>query len=208
MSDRLAVMNRGWIEQIDTPQAIYDQPATSFVAEFVGENNRFYGVVQQAEPDGLASVLTPQGLLYCRNPLGVASGHAVAVYCRPEHSLLFDAQTQSGMQTTDREVATRINPIPGQVERVDFEGAFAQVYLRLQTQAEVVEGPWSSAMADAAMTDQESPDAAISEVIHPYPTGTFCVQIRNQGQGRLPQPGEWVTAGFFARDARALPVKG
>ena len=39
MSDRIAVMNKGRIEQIDTPQAIYDRPATRFVAGFIGNTN-------------------------------------------------------------------------------------------------------------------------------------------------------------------------
>jgi spermidine/putrescine transport system ATP-binding protein len=39
MSDRIAVMNKGRIEQIDTPQAIYDRPATRFVSGFIGNTN-------------------------------------------------------------------------------------------------------------------------------------------------------------------------
>ncbi len=39
MSDRVAVMNAGRIEQLSSPQEIYDQPATTFVAEFIGETN-------------------------------------------------------------------------------------------------------------------------------------------------------------------------
>ena len=45
MSDRIAVMNEGGIEQVDSCQAVYEQPKTPFVASFVGENNPFYGEV-------------------------------------------------------------------------------------------------------------------------------------------------------------------
>ena len=41
MSDRVAVMNKGFLEQLDTPQNLYKHPKTAFVAGFVGENNRF-----------------------------------------------------------------------------------------------------------------------------------------------------------------------
>ncbi len=41
MSDRVAVMNRGIIEQLDTPYNLYNNPSTGFVAGFVGDNNRF-----------------------------------------------------------------------------------------------------------------------------------------------------------------------
>lgn len=43
MSDRIAVMNKGVIEQLDAPQNIYDHPKTKFVADFVGENNTLSG---------------------------------------------------------------------------------------------------------------------------------------------------------------------
>ena len=43
MSDRVAVFNRGRIEQIDSPRAIYEHPETSFVAGFVGITNLFSG---------------------------------------------------------------------------------------------------------------------------------------------------------------------
>jgi spermidine/putrescine transport system ATP-binding protein len=41
MSDRVAVMNKGFLEQVDTPHNLYNHPRTGFVAGFVGENNRF-----------------------------------------------------------------------------------------------------------------------------------------------------------------------
>lgn len=43
MSDRIAVMNRGVIEQLDDPQTVYDHPRTRFVADFIGENNTLSG---------------------------------------------------------------------------------------------------------------------------------------------------------------------
>ena len=45
MSDRVAVMSSGHIEQLDEPRAIYDRPLTPFVAEFIGEMNFFTGEV-------------------------------------------------------------------------------------------------------------------------------------------------------------------
>ena len=45
MSDRIAVMNRGAIEQFDTPEAIYRRPATAFALEFVGLSSRLAGTV-------------------------------------------------------------------------------------------------------------------------------------------------------------------
>ncbi|MEK7853324.1 MAG: ATP-binding cassette domain-containing protein, partial [candidate division NC10 bacterium] len=45
MSDRVAVMNEGRFEQVDTPQGLYYRPQTAFVAGFVGESNRWQGTV-------------------------------------------------------------------------------------------------------------------------------------------------------------------
>ncbi|RQH00072.1 ABC transporter ATP-binding protein [Natrarchaeobius oligotrophus] len=55
VSDRLAVMNRGRLEQVGTPQEIYHEPETRFVAEFVGDNNVFDGTVR-ATNDGRTTV--------------------------------------------------------------------------------------------------------------------------------------------------------
>ncbi len=46
MSDRIAVMNAGRIEQIAAPQQLYARPHTPFVAEFVGDINRLHGVIR------------------------------------------------------------------------------------------------------------------------------------------------------------------
>lgn len=51
MSDRVAVFNDGVIQQIDTPQALYEHPANSFVAQFIGENNTIMGKVDSIEDD-------------------------------------------------------------------------------------------------------------------------------------------------------------
>ncbi|OLZ42375.1 ABC transporter [Natrinema saccharevitans] len=49
ISDRVAVINGGRVEQVGRPQAIYREPATRFVAEFVGDNNVFEGAVRARE---------------------------------------------------------------------------------------------------------------------------------------------------------------
>ncbi|WP_445679796.1 ABC transporter ATP-binding protein [Radicibacter daui] len=53
MSDRVAVMSRGKIQQVADSRTIYDRPATSFVASFVGENNAFAGTVLAKDGQGI-----------------------------------------------------------------------------------------------------------------------------------------------------------
>ena len=51
MSDRIAVMNAGYLEQVGTPKEIYEKPKTKFVASFIGESNLFDGTVEEAAGD-------------------------------------------------------------------------------------------------------------------------------------------------------------
>lgn len=85
MSDRIVVMRDGEIEQIGTPEGLYAEPQTRFVAEFFGENNLFDGVVQSG--DGTwAEVETEMGFLTCKaTHLPTVVGARVAVAVRPEN---------------------------------------------------------------------------------------------------------------------------
>ncbi len=60
MSDRIAVMNEGRVEQLGTPQEIYDQPSTSFVAGFIGLASLLPATVQQLDGD-MARLSLPAG---------------------------------------------------------------------------------------------------------------------------------------------------
>lgn len=83
MSDRIAVMNAGVIEQIGTPMEIYERPKTRFVAGFIGESNLFDGTVTAVEGD-LIQAKTPAGLLTTHGQ-GFVPGEEMHVSIRPEH---------------------------------------------------------------------------------------------------------------------------
>jgi len=99
MSDRIAVFRDGKIEQVDTPQRIYERPATRFVAEFVGDTNLIAGVVQVG-PAGNC-VLHSQSLS-CEIPLTQAShpvGVSMGASIRPQFLYLAEpAQTRLQMK--------------------------------------------------------------------------------------------------------------
>jgi spermidine/putrescine ABC transporter ATP-binding subunit len=86
MSDRVAVMNEGRIEQIGAPQTLYDAPASRFVASFVGEANLLPATVMGKEVDGLLVLKVGEVLL--RAPASAAGGTGGAENClcmvRPE----------------------------------------------------------------------------------------------------------------------------
>lgn len=76
MADRIVVMNQGRIEQVGTPAEIYTQPATHFVAEFVGNNNLFDGTVTEANATTV-TVQCPQGKIYAHSEQNHAPGDRV-----------------------------------------------------------------------------------------------------------------------------------
>ncbi len=84
MSDRIAVMNAGRIEQIGDPAEIYERPATRFVAEFIGRTNLLSGLVTAER-----GVRTSGGLhLPVPVPDTLVTGSAVHVAVRPERTQL------------------------------------------------------------------------------------------------------------------------
>ena len=60
MSDRIAVFHRGRIQQLDTPEQMYEYPKNAFVARFIGENNRLDGVLEAAA-DGRCTIRLAAG---------------------------------------------------------------------------------------------------------------------------------------------------
>jgi len=82
MSDRVVVMFGGQIAQVDTPEAVYDRPASAAVARFVGQANVVQGRVAGA--DGERLIESPLGRLPMPQRLGLASGTSVSVIARPQ----------------------------------------------------------------------------------------------------------------------------
>ncbi|MBY5972098.1 ABC transporter ATP-binding protein [Ferrimonas balearica] len=107
MSDRIAVMNAGVIEQVGTGDEVYSDPASAFVASFVGEVNALPGRIIGTE-GGMARIETAGGPLTARNPRGLSEGDSAILFVRPEQ-MRFDAP-QNAFDVTLR--------------RRDLEGAF------------------------------------------------------------------------------------
>jgi spermidine/putrescine transport system ATP-binding protein len=104
MSDRIAVMNEGVIEQVGDGKTIYDSPRTPFVASFVGENNPFAGRVIKAV-NSSAVVDTAFGELRGRNPLELPVGSRAILFVRPEALSLGKGATDATIKTTVKNVA-------------------------------------------------------------------------------------------------------
>ncbi|MEJ1160401.1 ABC transporter ATP-binding protein [Prosthecomicrobium sp. N25] len=83
MSDRIAVMNRGVIEQVADGRTLYNHPRTAFVAAFVGENNALPGRVVEVDGD-FARVGTEFGPLAGVNARRLMAGSEAVLFVRPE----------------------------------------------------------------------------------------------------------------------------
>jgi spermidine/putrescine ABC transporter ATP-binding subunit len=83
MSDRIAVMNRGRVEQLGSPEELYDRPTTRFVADFIGTTNLLHGIVESVE-DSFALVRLDSGERCRIGRQGRASGQEVDISVRPE----------------------------------------------------------------------------------------------------------------------------
>ncbi|MGH2851453.1 MAG: ABC transporter ATP-binding protein, partial [Solirubrobacteraceae bacterium] len=122
MSDRLAVMSNGRVEQVGTPVDVYENPATVFVAEFLGASNLMSADVAGHE-DRCCVVRVGDFVLRARGGDVGASG-AVKIVVRPERVTL-----------TPHAAGSFENALPGMVERTVYVGASVQVIVRLATGA-------------------------------------------------------------------------
>ncbi len=85
ISDRIAVIERGKIQQIGAPRDLYERPQNPFVADFIGINNLIAGEVKKVdEASGLMAVHTRFGLMQCLLDKQLREGDACKISVRPE----------------------------------------------------------------------------------------------------------------------------
>lgn len=117
LSDRVAVMRGGKIEQIGTPSQIYHRPASRFVAQFVGSSNLIEGRVTAGGVDS-GGALWPVDW-----PAGIEMGRRITVLYRPEH-IAIDASARRGL--------------PGTITASTFMGAILRQHVRLASGATII----------------------------------------------------------------------
>ncbi len=137
MSDRVAVMSAGRIEQIGTPAAVYENPATVFVADFLGVSNLMdaEAISDPTHPPDHCTVAV--GDFRLRAACGdLAASGPVKIVARPERVKLVEHGDQRG------------NCLPGMVERTVYVGASLQVMVRLATGAQLQASITNTGKAD------------------------------------------------------------
>jgi putative spermidine/putrescine transport system ATP-binding protein len=85
MSNRIAVFNDGVVQQLSTPDELYERPRNSFVAQFIGENNKLKGIVLEIDSDAVATVRIHSGDIVKALSVNVkAKGDRTLLSVRPE----------------------------------------------------------------------------------------------------------------------------
>ena len=142
MSNRIAVFNDGKVQQLSSPDKLYEEPVNSFVAEFIGENNRFSGKVTDISK-GKCKVKLDEGSEILANPIAVKSnGENTIVSLRPERALI---NTKEKME----------NNFKGKIEEVIYHGDHTRVRLNLLGNKDfILKVPNSSANMDIKLGNQ------------------------------------------------------
>ena len=173
MSDRIAVMKGGRIEQMGTPDEIYNHPKTSYVATFVGNANILHGVVESVQGetavvkignDKVAVVLgtDQQNAGTGRYP---AAGEKVTLAVRSENVQLEETMTSENLagRTDDRDKAMErvsdrynvenISGLQAAVTEKNFAGGQLRVTLKLNDGTELIASRYGS---DASVTEGQT----------------------------------------------------
>jgi spermidine/putrescine ABC transporter ATP-binding subunit len=125
LSDRVAIMNRGRLQQLGTPEEIYESPNSRFVAEFIGLSNFLDGHVDAVR--GETMTVATSGIAIQTRPLpGVASGQKVLLFLRPNEIELLPATA-----------APDANVFPARVEKATYLGDTMDYRLVLGNEADL-----------------------------------------------------------------------
>lgn len=126
LSDQIVVMDHGHIDQVATPQELYNTPASRFVAKFIGDNNVFTGKVVRSVPDGsgkdLVEIEVPGVGVVVALGYGVQPGTEAACSIRPDLLVLEDGETPLAPDAHVNRLEARITAVEltGYVTRVSL----------------------------------------------------------------------------------------
>ena len=122
LSDRIAVMNNGLIEQIGTPAEIYENPKTKFVASFIGDTNFFDGEITDSIDSEYKKIdMSGLGEYPAYMDKKLAKGCKVTVSIRPEKFSIFAKQPHENL-----------NMCQGEVEDIVYQGAQTRYWVRVK----------------------------------------------------------------------------
>jgi len=156
LSDRIAVMRNGNLEQVGSPREIYERPSKDFVAGFVGEANMVEARVEGAVlADGSGLVSSPVGTLTCVLPRHVAIDETVTLMFRPDNLVLC-----KGLHDD------RPNLFSGRIVRVAYIGNRLKCEIQVGSSILLGEFPSSAEIREGEEIKFEIPSNRIRVFVH------------------------------------------
>lgn len=150
MSDTVAVMNRGRFEQVGSPQELYMDPQTPFVAGFVGDNNRWEGTVEEVDGETVL-IRTDEALVFRARRKADAHKGPATLFLRPE-AMVIDPVGTDGLNT-----------FPAVVKAILFDGANSRLLTVTPSGHELL-----AALPQNRAFDHIRPGAEITLGWHPH----------------------------------------
>lgn len=126
VSDRIAVIAKGKIEQLDTPETIYRNPQTAFAATFVGNSNQFFATIETAS-QGICRVSDSEQYIRVVPQDHLHDGEQILIIIRPE-DITLQYSTEPVQQAENN---ASDNTITGKIELRTFLGPFTRLQIRI-----------------------------------------------------------------------------
>ena len=124
LSDRIAVMNRGGVEQLDTAAKIYEAPKSSFVASFIGDTNFFSGTIEAVEGDYCTIRSDGFPSIRAYNDRNLSVGQKVDLSVRPEK-----IHVTPNPPPPDK--GDGMNVFPATVQDIVYQGVYTKYWLNV-----------------------------------------------------------------------------
>ncbi len=152
LTDRVAVMNAGVVEQVGSPVEIYEYPRSAFVANFIGSSNSIFGEVLQADSQSVQISLTAKRHFTVRpsrdglRPLPIVKKKKkVRIMVRPEKMKILKSQPSSDQ-----------NFVEGQIHEILYRGPNTQFYVSSKEPIGTEHSSISIVQANSAVTAKKA----------------------------------------------------
>jgi iron(III) transport system ATP-binding protein len=142
LSDRIAVMHEGQILQLAPPKEVYEQPASPFVADFIGTSNFFSGEVADADGAGDVTARLADGqMLRVRSAAGVSRGQTVTIAVRPEKIDLLPPDAGAPEHEGDNILSATVRERSYLGARYEYQVQFESMLVRVESDRAIENGP-------------------------------------------------------------------
>ena len=123
LSDRIAVINYGKVEQLDVPAKIYEAPASRFVASFIGDTNFFSGTIDSIDGDYCTIQCEGFPAIKAYNDKNLAVGQRVDLSVRPE-------KIRVTLNPPHPEKGAGINVFASTVQDIVYQGVYTKYWIK------------------------------------------------------------------------------